>query len=867
MSALVSPSPLPTTPLLAAPERAVEDGAHSPLVVDFADPSSTQNTLEAPNPATTAPPRLNIQAASPSPQQSPNIPPKSPSGISTPQHKFSLPRPKLGSRRTSAANVNGSPNQDTAPGTPSATAEDQPPTPGGAGEHRVKHKNSLHSGAINDLKRFLNHHLPHGGSHHHVSSKSVADSSSGTPGDGSDTSNGATTPGRRTSFFSSAQSVHGTGHTSGAATPGTEKHRSAGLLGFTMIHKDKHAKGQETPNGSHASISTAHESGTKTPSGRSHHRNHHSTSGLHTPTGNSGSGSGSHTPYQGLEEATHATMTKKYGKWGKVLGSGAGGTVRLIKGKAKDGGTIYAVKEFRQRKPGESEREYHKKVTAEFCVGSTLKHSNIIETIEIVSDHGHFYEVMEYAPYDLFSVVMSGQMSRPEVYCVFRQIIDGVDYLHGMGLAHRDLKLDNCVMTKENVVKLIDFGTATVFHYPGKAPVKATGIVGSDPYLAPEVLTGRPYDPQKTDVWSIAMIFLCMTLRRFPWKIPDPKTDINFRSFVNVHPDLSVRPERTAPPSQANTPPREDSISTADSQRSASFTSTSTNDGNDSVFVSTDAESIDTEITSPTSTETEHKPFASLSPTTPYTGALKTSASIATLPVTLGNDLTKTTSPQDLDPSVIEMARPTLMTESAPVSPAITHAPVHAATEGGLESIVPPTPIIIPPSNETPNASNTQLAARRRPPVSSLSMSALPTNAKTGGPKTALTASPTSASPLSASVGGGVTFVGATASPQSATTKASPLTPSREGTAASEKKRRPRADSNSDLPTESIFRLLPREIFLKLVTNVNLLVDAPSFFRSVCTPRSDHTHYPRHLNRIWLYQHRRHGFMRWHVYR
>lgn len=86
-------------------------------------------------------------------------------------------------------------------------------------------------------------------------------------------------------------------------------------------------------------------------------------------------------------------MSKKYGKWGKVLGSGAGGTVRLIKGKSKDGGTIYAVKEFRQRKVGESEREYHKKVTAEFCVGSTLKHSNIIETIEIVSDHGHFYEV------------------------------------------------------------------------------------------------------------------------------------------------------------------------------------------------------------------------------------------------------------------------------------------------------------------------------------------------------------------------------------------------------------------------------------------------------------------------------------------
>ena len=149
---------------------------------------------------------------------------------------------------------------------------------------------------------------------------------------------------------------------------------------------------------------------------------------------------------------------------------------------------------------------------------------------------------MEFAPYDLFSVVMSGKMCRPEIYCVFRQICDGVEYLHEIGVAHRDLKLDNCVMSSDNVVKLIDFGTATVFHYPGKAHTPATGIVGSDPYLAPEVLKGESYDPRKTDVWSVAIIFICMLLRRFPWKIPDPKTDPSFKSFVTAHPDLSIKP-------------------------------------------------------------------------------------------------------------------------------------------------------------------------------------------------------------------------------------------------------------------------------------------------------------------------------------
>ncbi|KJA21268.1 hypothetical protein HYPSUDRAFT_140817 [Hypholoma sublateritium FD-334 SS-4] len=240
-----------------------------------------------------------------------------------------------------------------------------------------------------------------------------------------------------------------------------------------------------------------------------------------------------------LRDVTKARLSKKYGKWGRVLGSGVGCTVRLIKGR---NGAVYAVKEFRPKHNGESDKQYRKEVTAEFCVGSTLKHPNIIETVDIVLDRNHYYLVMEFVPFDLFSAVISGNMSRPEIYCIFRQICDGVEYLHEVGLAHRDLKLDNCLMASGNVVKIIEFGTAIVFHYPGKAHTLATGIVGSDPYLAPEVLDGESYDPRKTDVWSLGVIFICMVLRRFPWKTPDPKTDPSFKVFVAAHPDLSVRP-------------------------------------------------------------------------------------------------------------------------------------------------------------------------------------------------------------------------------------------------------------------------------------------------------------------------------------
>lgn len=157
-------------------------------------------------------------------------------------------------------------------------------------------------------------------------------------------------------------------------------------------------------------------------------------------------------------------LQKKYGKFGRVLGSGAGGSVRLMK-RSSDG-VAFAVKEFRARHNYESEREYAKKVTAEFCIGSTLHHGNIVETLDIVQEKGKWYEVMEYCPYDLFATVMTAKMSKEEVACCFLQILNGVTYLHAMGLAHRDLKLDNVVINEQGILKIIDFGSASVFRYP-----------------------------------------------------------------------------------------------------------------------------------------------------------------------------------------------------------------------------------------------------------------------------------------------------------------------------------------------------------------------------------------------------------------
>lgn len=233
------------------------------------------------------------------------------------------------------------------------------------------------------------------------------------------------------------------------------------LGGKDHAHDDKHEKHEKH---THASMSDlkrffglgSHHKGKRNQSPAASMRGSTEKPGTRTP------------PRQPTTAATPFSddhgLEKKYGKFGKILGSGAGGSVRILK-RASDNRT-FAVKQFRDRHSYESSRDYNKKVTAEFCIGSTLHHGNIIETLDIVQEQGHWFEVMEYAPFDLFAIVMTGKMTREEVTCCFLQIVNGVAFLHGSGLAHRDLKLDNVVVNEFGIMKIIDFGSASVFKYP-----------------------------------------------------------------------------------------------------------------------------------------------------------------------------------------------------------------------------------------------------------------------------------------------------------------------------------------------------------------------------------------------------------------
>jgi serine/threonine protein kinase len=217
------------------------------------------------------------------------------------------------------------------------------------------------------------------------------------------------------------------------------------------------------------------------------------------------------------------SLSKKYGVCQKVaIGKGATSVVRLAHKWDRSEEKLYAVKEFRKRRKNESEKEYVKKLTAEFCISSTLHHINIVETVDLVQDEAqHWCEVMEFCPGgDLYAAIKRGGMSPSEVECCFKQILTGVSYLHSQGVAHRDLKPENLFFDTKGHLKIGDYGASTVYRLPWEATIHmSTGLCGSEPYIAPEQFLGKPYDARLVDIWACGIVYYCLHFQELPWRV------------------------------------------------------------------------------------------------------------------------------------------------------------------------------------------------------------------------------------------------------------------------------------------------------------------------------------------------------------
>jgi protein-serine/threonine kinase len=232
------------------------------------------------------------------------------------------------------------------------------------------------------------------------------------------------------------------------------------------------------------------------------------------------------------------TLVQKYGKCQEVVGRGAFGIVRIAhKTDPTDSKheQLYAVKEFRRR-PQEDQKKYSKRLNSEFCISSSLRHPNVIHTLDLLADaKGDYCEVMEFcAGGDLYSLVLAaGKLEVAEADCYFLQLMRGVEYIHEMGVAHRDLKPENLLLTTHGAIKITDFGNGECFRMAWETEAHMTaGLCGSAPYIAPEEYIEREFDPRPLDVWACGVIYMAMRTGRHLWRVAKKDEDEFYEAYI-----------------------------------------------------------------------------------------------------------------------------------------------------------------------------------------------------------------------------------------------------------------------------------------------------------------------------------------------
>lgn len=231
-----------------------------------------------------------------------------------------------------------------------------------------------------------------------------------------------------------------------------------------------------------------------------------------------------------------ATLVEKYGKCQEIVGRGAFGIVRIShKRREGDNEQLFAVKEFRRR-PEESEKRYSKRLTSEFCISSSLRHPNVIHTLDLLQDSkGDYCEVMEFcAGGDLYTLVLAaGKLEVAEADCYFKQLMRGVEYMHEMGVAHRDLKPENLLLTTHGALKITDFGNGECFRMAWETDAHmVTGLCGSAPYIAPEEYVDKEFDARAVDVWATGVIYMAMRTGRHLWRVARKDEDEFYERYL-----------------------------------------------------------------------------------------------------------------------------------------------------------------------------------------------------------------------------------------------------------------------------------------------------------------------------------------------